>query len=128
MKYFNDSKCTTPGGTIVAVEAFEPGKSIVIVGGYDKGVGFDEMGKALAARAKAVIAIGATGEKILSAVRTNVVASSDSANHGTRPIEKSAGDLASAVEMARELAEPGDSGLLSPACASYDKFTHYADL
>ncbi len=118
VRYFNDSKCTTPEGAIVAVEAFDKGKSIVIAGGYDKGVAFDTLGIALADRAKAVIAIGATSEQILAAIAA-------AGNSPEKSIAQSAADLASAVEAAADLAEPGDSVLLSPACASYDMYTNY---
>ncbi len=117
VRFYNDSKCTTPEGAIVAVEAFERGKSIVIAGGYDKGTAFDCLGHALADRAKAVIAIGATSEKILAAIAAAVGPG--------KPITKTAADLASAVEAAWKHAGPGDAVLLSPACASYDMFTNY---
>ena len=68
VRYYNDSKCTTPEGAVVAIEAFEPRKAIIIVGGYDKGAGFDKLGAALAGRAKAVVAIGATRDKIITAM------------------------------------------------------------
>ncbi len=118
VQYFNDSKCTTPQGAIVAVEAFERGKSIVIAGGYDKGVSFDSLGKALAEKAKAVIAIGDCSQQILAAIAAASAAPEKS-------IAQSAADLASAVSAAANLAEPGDAVLLSPACASYDMFTNY---
>ncbi len=119
VRYFNDSKCTTPEGAIVAVEAFEPGKSIVIAGGYDKGVSFETLGKALAEKAKAVIAIGDCSQQILAAIEAAASAAPE------KSIAQSAADLASAVTAAAALAEPGDAVLLSPACASYDMFTNY---
>jgi len=117
VRYVNDSKCTTPAGAIVALEAFEPGRCVIIVGGYDKGASFDEMGRAIAGRAKAVVAIGATREKILAAVAA-------AGKLGSSAICR-ADDLASAVSLAREHAERGDTVLLSPACASYGLFDNY---
>ena len=117
VRYFNDSKCTTPDGAIVAVRSFAPRQSIIILGGYDKGVSFDQLGAVLAETAKAVIAIGATKNLIADAVK--------SCRDCVGPIVKLADDLASAVTISSNLASPGDVLLLSPACASYDMFTNY---
>ncbi|MBN1943667.1 MAG: UDP-N-acetylmuramoyl-L-alanine--D-glutamate ligase [Phycisphaerae bacterium] len=117
VRYYNDSKCTTPAGAIVALRAFEPRRVILLAGGYDKGTAFDELGAEICSRAKAVIAFGATRGKILVAVerlRTSPV-----------PLAQDVEDLSVAVSAAREIAEPGDVILLSPACASYDQFTNY---
>jgi len=113
VRYVNDSKCTTPAGTIVAMDAFEPRRCIVIVGGSDKGADFDELAAALAGRAKGVVVMGQTGPKILQALAAGDV------------VTREAADLASAVAAAKELAESGDVILLSPACASYDQFDNY---
>ena len=119
VRYFNDSKCTTPGGAIVALEAFPPRQAVIIVGGYDKHVSFEELGTALARRAKAVVALGATREAIIAAIQA-------SQTEGTPPIER-AEDLPAAVALAKKHAAPGDVILLSPACASYDMFTNYEE-
>ena len=117
VRYYDDSKCTTPEGATVAIEAFEPRKAVVIVGGYDKGAAFDRLGAALARRAKAVVAIGATRDKIIAAV--------EAARHGPLPRVIAAGTFAEAVSAANAQARAGDVVLLSPACASYDMFTNY---
>jgi len=117
VEYYNDSKCTTPGGLIVAMEAFEPRTVIVIAGGSDKDVSFDEMGAVVAWRAKALVVLGATAGKITAAVEKSRI--------GPEPVIHSAADLESAVAAAEELAGDGDVVLLSPACASYDMFTNY---
>ncbi|HUU58513.1 MAG TPA: UDP-N-acetylmuramoyl-L-alanine--D-glutamate ligase [Phycisphaerae bacterium] len=115
VRYYNDSKCTTPDGAIVALGAFEAGKIVLIAGGYDKGVGFDEFAAAVAARAKALVALGATREKILAAV----------AAQGSPVRVERADDLRDAVGKAAALAAPGDVVLLAPACASFDMFLNY---
>ena len=117
VKYYNDSKCTTPGGLIVALDAFEPRTAIVIAGGSDKNVSFDEMGSAIAKLAKAIVVIGATADKIAASVE-------QSRTDSTPEIQK-ADSLQTAVQIASSLASPGDVVLLSPACASYDMFTNY---
>ena len=100
-----------------AIEEIRGGRCVIIVGGYDKGASFDEMGRAVARRAKAVIAIGATREKILAAVAA--------AGELGSPAICRADDLASAVSLARDRAKAGDTVLLSPACASYGLFDNY---
>jgi len=115
VRYYNDSKCTTPAGAVVALEAFEAGRTIIIAGGYDKQVSFEQLGAVIAGRAKALVATGATGEQIVAAVGPAA---------GAPTIER-ADDLPAAVRQAARLAEPGDVVLLSPACASYDAFVNY---
>jgi len=117
VRYYNDSKCTTPGGAIVALEAFGPREAVLIAGGYDKGVGFDELGKAIAHRAKVLVAVGATRDGIAAAVEKH--------RAGEVPEIVPVDDFGSAVRAAAERAGPGDVVLLSPACASYDMFTNY---
>ena len=119
VKYYNDSKCTTPEGAIVAMEGIAAGRAVIIVGGKDKGADFDELGAVLAARAKAVIALGETRDQILYAVRAH--------RKGKTPPLASVEDLPSAVALARRLAASGDAVLLSPACASTDMFTNYEE-
>jgi len=115
--FYNDSKCTTPEGAVVALESFEPRRAIIIVGGYDKNIGFDSLGAAIAARARGVVAIGQTRERIVDAVEKH--------RRGALPTVERASDLADAVGKSRAPASPGDVVLLSPACASYDMFTNY---
>jgi UDP-N-acetylmuramoylalanine--D-glutamate ligase len=117
VRYYNDSKCTTPEGGVVALAAFEPRTAVVIVGGYDKGADFAEFGSALARQAKAVVAVGDTRDKIIAAV--------EAARVGPLPTVTVADSFSNAVTDARGQARPGDVVLLSPACASYDMFTNY---
>ena len=117
VRYFNDSKCTTPEGAIVALESFEPRKVIQIVGGYDKHANFDAFGAALAARAKTVVALGVTKDQIVAAV--------EKARQDDEPNVINSQSFDAAVAAAKQSAAPGDVVLLSPACASWDMFTNY---
>jgi len=117
IRWYNDSKATTPEGTMVALSAFECPK-IILAGGYDKHTPFDELGKRIAAETKAAILIGQTAPQIARAIRA--------AAPGTGGTEvRFADSLAEAVELAGRLAVPGDVVVLSPACASYDMFENY---
>ncbi len=117
VRWFNDSKCTTPEGVQVALEAFEARKVLLIVGGYDKKVSFASLGRILAGRAKAVIALGETSQAILSAV--------EAARDSGLPLCETVQDLSHAVALCAELSQSGDAVLLSPGCASYDMFDNY---
>jgi UDP-N-acetylmuramoylalanine--D-glutamate ligase len=119
VRFFNDSKCTTPEGAMVALAAFAPRRAVVIVGGSDKGSDFAPLGRALAERAKAVVATGVTGQRILAAVEAARPAGA------AAPAISYHAEFAAAVRAALALAASGDAALLSPACASYDQFANY---
>jgi UDP-N-acetylmuramoylalanine--D-glutamate ligase len=117
VRWYNDSKATTPLSTIVALEAFDQ-PEIIIAGGYDKNLPFDELGHKIVEKGKVAILMGQTAPKIAEAIRA---ASKDDR---TTPVEF-ATSLVYAVELARRRAVPGDVVLLSPACASYDMFENF---
>jgi UDP-N-acetylmuramoylalanine--D-glutamate ligase len=133
VRWYNDSKATTPEGTITALEAFD-GPKIIIAGGYDKGLAFDELGERIAQKAKAAILIGQTAERIASSIRSAAMslrAKRNSLNERDTRYEirdtkiKIVGSITQAVQSARQLAVSGDVVLLSPACASYDMFDNF---
>ena len=120
IRWYNDSIATTPQSTIAALEAFEQ-PMIIIVGGYDKNLAFDELGEKIAQKAKAAILIGRTSGKIAEAIEKNLTAEKTK-----RPITiETVDSLADAVNSADRLAGSGDVVLLSPACASYDMFDNF---
>ena len=114
-RWFNDSIATTPASAIAALEAFEAPK-IIIAGGYDKHLPFDELGHKIARKAKAAILIGKTAAKIAEAI---------SAAGQTSVQVEFASSMAEAVDCANRFAQECDVVLLSPACASYDMFTNF---
>jgi UDP-N-acetylmuramoylalanine--D-glutamate ligase len=120
VQWYNDSIATTPQSTMAALEAF--GKPVVLIaGGYDKGLDFDEIGEIIASRTKAVVLIGQTAKKIKKAIEKKMAAENSEKN-----IEiEFAATLEEAVNMSNRLAESGDVVLLSPACASYDMFDNF---
>ncbi|MBW8036167.1 MAG: UDP-N-acetylmuramoyl-L-alanine--D-glutamate ligase, partial [Planctomycetes bacterium] len=114
VRWYDDSIATTPASAIAALEAFDEGK-VIIAGGYDKGLPFDEFGKAIASRAKGAVLIGKTADKIATAIEL--------AGGGVEVI--GAESMGQAVEKAFSLCAGGDVVLMSPACASYDMFVNY---
>ncbi|HNY80884.1 MAG: UDP-N-acetylmuramoyl-L-alanine--D-glutamate ligase [Sedimentisphaerales bacterium] len=117
VSWYNDSKATTPLSSIVALEAFDQ-PEILIVGGYDKHLPFDDLGRKIAQKAKVAILIGQTAPQIAQAIAAG-------SNGRSQARVEFARSLAEAVRTAHELASPGDVVLLSPACASYDMFENY---
>ncbi len=115
--WYNDSKATTPRSSIVALEAFEQ-PEIIIAGGYDKHLPFDDLGMKIAEKAKVAILIGQTAPQIARAIKPGL-------DEGSKTQIEFADSLAEAVRTAHRLACPGDVVLLSPACASYDMFKNY---
>jgi UDP-N-acetylmuramoylalanine--D-glutamate ligase len=114
--WYNDSIATTPESVMVALDAFECPR-IVIAGGYDKKLPFDELGRRMAKQAKAVVLIGVCAEKIKKAVLEG----------GGKPemLHMAGNSMAEAVRISAQLAAPGDVVLMSPACASYDMFENF---
>ena len=117
VSWYNDSIATTPPSAIAALAAFDAPK-IIIAGGYDKKLPFDELGQKIAQTAKAAVLIGVTANKIASSIETHKT-SEDT------PIIEFADSMQDAVSHAHRLAKSGDIILLSPACASYDMFDNY---
>ena len=118
VRYYNSSIDSSPTRTIAALSAFRQ-KVIVIMGGYDKHIPFDPLGKPVCEKAKAVILTGATSQKIKAAIT-----GCPDYRQGM-PILEDAADLHDAILRARALAVPGDVVILSPACASFDAFPNF---
>lgn len=118
--YINDSIGSSPTRTIAGLHAMRT-KPIVIAGGYDKHIPFDELGDALCEYAKAVFLTGDTAEKIRGAILSSKLYE-DSA----LPVTMEA-DFREAVLAAAHAAGEGDIVLFSPACASFDHFKNFAE-
>ena len=116
--YINDSIGSSPTRTIAGLRAMRT-KPIVIAGGYDKHIPFDELGDVLCQLAKAVFLTGDTAEKI----RTAICNSKYFAESGLPVITES--DFRDAVLAAAKAAGEGDIVLFSPACASFDHFKNF---
>jgi UDP-N-acetylmuramoylalanine--D-glutamate ligase len=118
VKYINDSFSTTPETAIAAIKSFSEPK-IVIVGGSDKGIPFDDLAIAIIrSNVKSVLAIGQQGPVIAKLLQER-----NYTNFTTSHVDT----MDAIVHKAKILAEPGDVVLLSPACASFDMFKDYKD-
>ena len=111
--YYNDSKGTNTDAAIKAVEAMTR-PTVLIGGGYDKHVEFDEWIKVFGEKVKWMVLIGATAKQIARTAEKYGFTSFSFAD-----------TLEEAVKACAEKAESGDAVLLSPACASWGMFDNY---
>lgn len=117
VKYYNDSIASSPARTTAGLVSFGDKKVILIAGGYDKKIPFDDFGKVVNDHVKKLVLVGNTAPKIESAVVS-------AENYGGLPIYN-CDDFERAVMTAKEIAEDGDIVILSPACASFDLFKNF---
>ncbi len=113
VRFVNDSKGTNPDASIKAVEAINGG-IILIAGGYDKGSSFEELIRAFHGKVKHMVLLGKTAPKIKE--------TAEKLGFHNAVIVK---DMEECVKEGFRLAEPGDTVLLSPACASWDMYTSF---
>ena len=120
VKFYNSSIDSTPTRTAAALSALK-GKPIVIVGGADKGISFEPLARSLCDRAKGVVITGACRDKILAALENY-----DGYDPSKLPTYVCP-DFIDAVHKAKDIAIPGDTVLLSPACTSFDAFRNFEE-
>lgn len=115
VRFINDSKGTNIGATIAALEGFASEGAIwLILGGQGKGQDFSLLKDPVAKHCAGVILLGEAAAEI--------------AQHlGQVVATESVGTLEEAVSRAAAKACVGDTVLLSPACASLDMFSGYAE-
>jgi UDP-N-acetylmuramoylalanine--D-glutamate ligase len=111
VRYYDDSKATTPHATAAAVAGFD--SVVLICGGRNKGLDLRPLAAELD-RIRAVVAIGESAETVVGIFA------------GRRPVQV-AGSMDEAVAAARALARPKDTVLLSPGCASFDWYRSYRE-
>jgi UDP-N-acetylmuramoylalanine--D-glutamate ligase len=114
VKYYNDSKATDAEATIAALETL-PGPFVLILGGFDKKTPWEALSRAVAEKpVRAAVLFGQTAPAIEAALR---------AASRVPEIVRVAG-LDEAVKVP---ARPGETVLLSPACASWDMFRNFTE-
>ena len=118
VRYYNDSIASTPTRTIAGLHSFHQ-KVILIAGGYDKHIPFDNLGVEIVDHVKRLILCGTTAEQIRSAV-LNAEGYCDGF-----PEISVCDSLENAVSDAYHHAKTGDVVTLSPACAAFDQFKNF---
>jgi UDP-N-acetylmuramoylalanine--D-glutamate ligase len=111
--YVNDSKATNSQAALTALEL--PQTPIVwIAGGLDRGQDVDEIAQKAAKYCKSAILLGQTKERFAEALK----------RYGLDSIYL-VQSMAEAVVTAKKISLPGDTVLLSPACASWDMYPSF---
>ena len=111
VKWYNDSKATSPHAAAVAIKSFQ--NIVLIAGGRNKGLDLSELA-GQPGHVKAVVAIGDDAQEI------------EKAFDGVCRVVRGE-SMKEAVRLARTLAVSGDVVLLSPACTSYDWYNNYME-
>ncbi len=112
--YINDSKATNVNSVWYALDSMDT-PVVWIVGGTDKGNDYECLFDLVRNKVKALICLGVNNAKLHRDFADKV------------PVIYDVHSAEEAVNKAYELAVPGDTVLLSPACASFDLFKNYED-
>lgn len=119
VSWINDSIATAPERTLAAIKSFnEP--IILLLGGRDKNLPWDELAAIIHQRVEHVIVFGEAADKIL-----NALGQPEGADR-LQTISSRVG-MIEALEEADRIAAPGDVVLLSPGCTSYDAFKDFEE-
>jgi UDP-N-acetylmuramoylalanine--D-glutamate ligase len=112
--WVNDSKATNIGSTLVALRSMTR-PTVLLLGGRHKGEPYTMLLDEIREHVTAVVAYGEAADRIVADLAPHV------------RVDRVTGDFEQVVSRAAELARPGDSVLLSPACSSYDMFRNYEE-
>lgn len=124
IRYIDDTTATSPAATIAALQSFDA-PIILIAGGADKALPFDELGRAVARRVKRLVLLAGTATaRLEQAVRAAEGRTQAQDDVRTAPLQILGpfDDFAQAIGAARAQAQAGDVVLLSPGCASFGMF------
>ena len=114
VQYINDSKATNVNAVFFALDSMTT-PTVWIVGGVDKGNDYQELMPLVREKVKAIVCLGIDNAKIIDTFK-NVI-----------DVIVETTDINECVKLAHSFATPGDTVLLSPACASFDLFSSYED-
>lgn len=115
IEFYNDSKGTNPESTIKALQSIK-GEKILIAGGYDKGLNYNDLIREVLIDTKHLVLIGQTKENIKKeALKQGFI--------NIYEVET----MKQAVEKAYELAKKTDKIILSPACASWGMYKNFEE-
>ncbi len=113
VRFYDDSKSTSPGATLRALESFSP-PVILVAGGKDKGVSYEVLKDEIRGKVKLLVLFGESRFRMKSELGGEV----DTAL---------ASSLEEAVDKALMNVERGDTVLFSPSCSSFDMFNSYEE-
>jgi len=114
VSWVNDSKATNVGACVAALQGYKDSSVVLIAGGDAKAADMSDLIPQLKEKVSTLLLIGKDSQRIKQTV------------NGCIPVFD-VGTLKKAVQKASKIARPGDTVLLSPACASLDQFANYKD-
>jgi UDP-N-acetylmuramoylalanine--D-glutamate ligase len=114
VEYINDSKATNVNSCWYALQSMKT-PTVLILGGTDKGNDYKEIESLVLEKCRALIFLGVDNSKLHDYF------------DGKIDVIRDAASMAEAVAQAYEIAQKGDTVLLSPCCASFDLFQNYED-
>ncbi len=115
IRFINDSKATNVNATWYALQSMNT-KTVLILGGKDKGNDYTEIEDLVKEKCSALIYLGVDNSKLHKAF-----------DHLGLPVADINTGMKDAVEAAYRLAKKGETVLLSPCCASFDLFKNMED-
>jgi UDP-N-acetylmuramoylalanine--D-glutamate ligase len=129
VRYYNDSIATSPERMVAALKSFDE-PIVLLAGGRDKHLPWEEAVRLMLQRTRHVILFGEAVELIAGAVETEnekLEARGERPEPGKKPMLHRCVTLEDAVTVAAQVAHPGDVVLLSPGCTSFDAFQDFAE-
>ncbi len=122
VSYYNSSIDSSPTRTAAALSALDDRERVIVLcGGSDKNIDFLPLAEALTKYARAVVLNGEAAQKIRKRLDEYLAQ-----NESQLQIYEQK-TLSGAMDVARQIAQEGDTVLLSPACASFDQFTNFVE-
>lgn len=115
--FYNDSASTTPDSTNMALELFDPQKTIVLLGGRDKGMDYTQLFDTIAQKQFRVYLFGEMKDSFIKEIQKRDA-------HHLMIQESIHNDLHSIINEVIRKSSESDSILFSPACTSFDMFTN----
>lgn len=123
VRYVDDSIATSPARASVALGALD-GAVLLIAGGRDKALPWDDFARLVVRKAKALFLLGEAAVLIKQAVENQLATRDGLLRKEAIYLCRS---LSEAVRQASQIAAPGEVVLLSPGCASYDMFADFEE-
>ncbi|MFH1218474.1 MAG: UDP-N-acetylmuramoyl-L-alanine--D-glutamate ligase [Candidatus Peregrinibacteria bacterium] len=124
VRYYNDSFSTTPETSMAAVDSFDE-PTVLIAGGFDKGLTYDQWAVKILTKPslEVVILVGDTADDMEKAIVNAEKKLGEAEGSPTKVLRR--GDLDSAVMEAFALSRKGGVVVMSPAASSFDQFENY---
>lgn len=123
VKFYNSSIDSSPNRTKAALNTFDK-KVILIAGGKDKNIPYDELGPSMVENVKELILIGSTADKIHAALKQAL--NERNMKEDSIKVHR-CNTYKELVEKSREISTNGDIVILSPASTSFDMFRNFEE-